>query len=188
MQTYFHLIAVVQLGLYRGQAEAAFQRMEATWGPLRWSLLLRMSTVRIIALELRARAALAAAAQVTGKERERRLRLAEALAARLPREGAACADGFAALLRAGAEALRSHTTEAHELAVQAERAFDKAAMKLHVAASRRLQGLCLKGDEGTARIESARETMAAMGVRRPDQFAAMLAPGPGFTVSQGTIS
>jgi len=188
LQTYFHLLAVVQLGLYRGQGEAAFQRMEASWMPLRRSLLLRMSTVRVVALELRARAALAAAAQATGDERELRLRLVDELALRLPRERATPADGFAALLRAGVQAVRSRNAEACRLAEEAERAFDKASMKLHVAASRRLRGLCVGGAEGTALVDGARQAMIAAGVRRPDRFAAMLAPGPGFASSNETMS
>ena len=110
-QTYIHQLASVQLRLYSGRAEAAFQRMEQTWGPLRWSLLLRISTLRIEAWELRGRVSIAAAAEVSGSERERRLRLVEALATRLVGERSACSDGLSALLRAGAQSLRSRTED-----------------------------------------------------------------------------
>ena len=164
VQTYFHLLATVQLCLYRGQVEPAFQKMEQSWKPLRWSLLLRVGVIRVQALETRGRAALAAAAAVTGEERERRLRRVEDVVLRLPREGTAWAKGYAELLRAGAEALRSHGPEANRLAQEAERTFAGASMKLHVAASQWVQGVCVGGEEGAALVEVARRAMAAAGV------------------------
>ena len=180
LQTYFHMLAAVQLDLYRGRAEAALRTMERGWGPLRWSLLLRVGVIRILALELRGRVLLAAATQATGKERERRLRRMEALATQLPREGSACSAGYAALLRAGAQALRGDKQQAQRLAEAAESAFDRASMKVHVAASRWLHGACVGGAEGAALVDGARGAMAAAGIRRPDRFMAMLAPGPSF--------
>jgi tRNA A-37 threonylcarbamoyl transferase component Bud32 len=176
-QTYIHQLASAQLCLYTGRGEDAFQKMEQTWGPLRWSLLLRISTLRIEAWELRGRASLAAASEATSRERERRLRLAETAAGRLVGERSACSDGLSALLRAGVQSLRHRAKEAIELARQAERAFEAASMGLHVAASRWFLGACLGGADGGALADRAREAMASAGIRRPDRFAAMLAPG-----------
>jgi hypothetical protein len=180
LQTYWHALAAVQLALYRGQGEAAFEEMERTWRPLHRSLLPRVSTVRIEASEIRGRAALAAAGGAADRERERRLRLVEAIAGRLRRAATAWATGHAALLHAGACALRSRPVEARRLAHEAESAFSAGSMKLHSAASRWLGGACAGGDEGARMVAGARDAMTAVGVQRPEYFAAMLAPALRF--------
>jgi hypothetical protein len=176
VQTYFHLLATAQLSLYRGAAEEALRRMEESWRPLRWSLLLRVSVIRVQALDFMGRVALAAAERATGKERERRLRLAEGHAAQLARLGYACSDGLAALLLAGARIQRSRLDEAAVLAREAVRAFEAAQMKLHVAVGRWYEGQCTGGEAGAQIVAQARRTMEAAGVRRPELFGVVLAP------------
>jgi hypothetical protein len=109
-----------------------------------------------------------------GTERTQLLLAAEAIAKRLACEGYGVSDGFAAQLRAGVLAQRGHREEAMRSAELAQRAFEGASMKLHAAASRWCQGVLL-GD--AARVAEARKVFESEGVRRPDRFAAMLAPG-----------
>ena len=42
------------------------------------------------------------------------------------------------------------------------------------------------GDEGAVLIDGARAAMVAAGIRRPDRFAAMLAPGQTFASGEAT--
>ncbi|MEI7891797.1 MAG: protein kinase [Myxococcales bacterium] len=174
LQRYFHMIGRAQLELYRGDRKAAVAWMEGHWTALRRSLLLRMSIIRLTAWDLRGRASLAYASKLQGTERTQLLLAAEAIAKRLACEGYGVSDGFAAQLRAGVLAQRGHREEAMRSAELAQRAFEGASMKLHAAASRWCQGVLL-GD--AARVAEARAVFESEGVRRPDRFAAMLAPG-----------
>lgn len=181
VMTFYHLMSSAERDLYRGQSQAALEAVTMEWGRLRKSLLFRaVAIIRIQALDLRGRASLGFATQVSGKDRESRIGLAEAMAARVAREGTALSQGLAALLRAGSEAARFSPEKACHWAQEAERAFRKASMKLHVEASRWLRGTCRGGDEGAALVESARDAMVAIGIRQPDRFAAMLTPGIWF--------
>ncbi len=172
-----HLMAGAQTELYCGRAASASALVERAWPRLRRSLLTRVSIMRLVAWALRGRVRLARASEVVGREREDHLRLVEALARRLGREGYALAEGHCAQLRAGAHAVRGDTASAARHAEQAERAFAAASMKVHGAASRLFRGTLLRGEEGDALTAQATEVLASEGIRRPERFAAMLAPG-----------
>jgi hypothetical protein len=55
--------------------------------------------------------------------------------------------------------------------------FTEAEMKLHAACARRRKGELLGGDRGLALIAEADAAMEAQGIRKPQQWADMYAPG-----------
>ncbi|MEI7893320.1 MAG: hypothetical protein WCI05_09515 [Myxococcales bacterium] len=77
-------------------------------------------------------------------------------------------------MRTGVLALRGQREQAARSAEEAQQIFDGASMRLHAAASWWSQGVIL-GD--AARSREARLVFEVEGVRRPERFAAMLAPG-----------
>jgi hypothetical protein len=174
IQSYFYLNGRAQIELYRDDPKEALVWIEGQWTTLRRSLLLRIGLLRLMAWDLRGRVSLACAAKLQGTERKQRLAEVEAIAKRLAREGYRCSDGFAALLRTGVLALRGQREQAARSAEEAQQIFDGVSMRLHAAASRWSQGVLL-GD--AARSREARLVFEGEGVRRPERFAAMLAPG-----------
>ena len=62
LEHFYELVALTNADLYEGRAADALARVSARWGALRGAMLLRIETVRIRCLDMRARCALAAAA------------------------------------------------------------------------------------------------------------------------------
>src|SRR5207249_5524543 len=73
LQHYSSLVALAQIELYTGDYEVAWQHIEGQVKPLEKSMLLRIQSLHIDSMQLRARLALASA---LGDQRERRLRIA----------------------------------------------------------------------------------------------------------------
>jgi tetratricopeptide (TPR) repeat protein len=175
VQSWFHFLCRTQLELYRDDRKEALLWVERQWKPLARSLLMRVSLIELKAWDLRGRVFLASAANNSqGSEGRQRLLAVEAIARRLARLGYGVSDGFAAQLRTGVLTLRGQRDEAARSAEEAQRAFERASMKLHAAASQWTQGVLL-GD--TTRIADARAVFEGEHVRCPERFVAMLAPG-----------
>lgn len=176
LQHFLDIVARVHADLYRGDGAAAHRYIEDGWKALEDSMVLRIQIVRVVCEHLRGAAALSAAA----KARDRAPLVAAAVRAarRIEGEHLGWAAGLAALLRAGARAtegqrgaaVRGHLEEAIAGA-------EAAGMSAFAVAARRALGLERGGAEGRAIVEQADVELAARGVKRPDRFAAMLAPG-----------
>src|SRR5262249_7499550 len=65
-QHYFELVARAHVDIYREDGVAAWRRLKSTWPALKSAFLLRLQSLRVELLHLRARCALAAAASAGG--------------------------------------------------------------------------------------------------------------------------
>ena len=174
-QHFGHLVAAVQIALYQGDGESAWRRVGESWPRLERAMIRRIAMVRVQAHDLRGRAALLAAeSSDDGGKRRRRLRRAARDAQRLEREPMPWARAHGALLRAATAALRGRHDQVRAPLELARELFETAGMPIHrLIVERRLAQHF--GD--TAAVADADVALRELGIRRPDRFAAMLAPG-----------
>ena len=165
-----------EVDLYVGQAERAYGTMRRDAPALAKSFLVNGQFVRILTTELRGRCAIASA-EADPRHRPGRISEGQRLARKLDREGMQYAALFAAILRAGAAAVRADEAVATEWLHVAIRIADEEQMLLHAAAARCALGALLGGDRGRDLTRRGHEAMEVLGVRAPARFAAMLVPG-----------
>ncbi len=170
------LWAAVQIELYRGDGQAAWELLERHWPALAGSLLLRVQFVRASMRSLRARAALAAA--TTAPDPGPLLRSARQDAVRLSREGLPWCVAYARLMSGLLAVFQGNFRLARANLTDAADRFDAAGMGLCAAATRRRLGLFLGGDEGHALVSSADAWMASQAIENPEKMAGMYAPDP----------
>ncbi len=176
-QHFGHLFADVQVALYEGRGRAAWQRVEERWGELAQSRIQRIEMVLVQSHDLRGRAALAAACETEDRRlRRRRLATATAAARRLERAGSSWALGLASLLRAGAATLAGERGAVVARLELAETAFAGSDMALYAAVARRRRAQISRTDT-VPLVALADQTLVNLGVRRPERWSAMLAPG-----------
>jgi len=171
---YSDLMARVEMELYCGDSQAAWDQLQKRWPALSGSLLPRVQSVFIESRHLRARCALALAA--TGKKGPF-LEIAQRDARTIEREGTAWGDPLALLIRAAIVASRGRHQAAVSMLLAAEKGFEAAGMGLFRAAARRRRGELLAGDEGRVLVESADALMTAQKIRNFGRMTAMLSPG-----------
>jgi hypothetical protein len=162
LQHWFFAFAHAQIDLYEGRPEPAYERACTSFVGLGKSFLLRIEHTRVEALLLRGRCALACG-NIGG---------AEADARRIARRGLVWAAPAAALLRAGAAAQRGDRSRAATLLGEAAEGFERAEMAGFAAVARHRLGELTGGD-----VAASEEWMRRQGVRNPERFTAMLAPG-----------
>ena len=171
LQRYFAFIAQTNVDLYQGEAGAAFRRVQAYWPALDASLWLRAEVVRIDNHVYRARCALAALARGVEVGRARETIKADLKA--LEAEVAPWARPNALQFRGTLAHIAGETPRAVSLLTEAEAAFVAVDMPLHAAAvSLRASAL-----QTSAPSEDALARIVALGARRPEAMADMLAPG-----------
>jgi len=175
LQSWYELSGQVETLLYEGAAGGAREHLLARWPALEESLFLRIQTIRINSLHLRARTAIAAAAAATGQEPL----LAEAArdVRRIEREEMPWGDALARLLLAGIASIRGDPGEAVAHLASAEEMLEAADMALYASVSRSRRGVLTAGEAGRALAASAADAMRAQGIRDPDRMADMWAPG-----------
>jgi tetratricopeptide (TPR) repeat protein len=174
LQHYSSLVALAQIELYTGDYEVAWKHIEAQWRPLEKSMLLRIQGLRIDAMQLRARLALASA---FGKERERRLKMAEGLADKIEHENMGYANPLATLIRAGLAKQQGDLAHALILTEKALKEFEAADMRLYAVAARRRLGEMLGGDRGLQLVAQTEEWMTKQQIKNPARMINLLAPG-----------
>jgi hypothetical protein len=170
IQHWWSLIANVEISLYSGQNQAAWDLLATEWPKLKRSFLMRVQYIRIESLYHRAAAALA----VGGDDM---LKLAEGDARNIQREHMPWSDPLAQLLQAAVTAAREDRETAANLLRAAEAGFEAADMALYAAAARRRRGDVIGGDDGRRLIENVDAWMSHQNVRNPASMTAMLAPG-----------
>jgi hypothetical protein len=171
---HFHaLCAEVNTHLYLGRPEEAWALVTGQWPVLRRSGLLRMQTLHIASLELRARCALALAsgpgALVDGAVRDLQA---------IEKQKTPYGNALALRLQAMEALVLNRPEEASALCFQAEIAFQACDMGLQAAVARRCRGL-LDGRPGADHLEAAEKWMRGQGIQNPVRYAAMLAPRVG---------
>jgi serine/threonine protein kinase/tetratricopeptide (TPR) repeat protein len=174
LQHYTSLVALTQIELYTGDFEVAWKHIETQVKPLEKSMLLRIQVLRIDAWQLRARVALASA---FGKDRDRRLRLAETLADKITSENMAFSNPYAKLIQAGVARRRGHDAQAIRLLEQAVHEFDVARMKLYAMVARRRLGELINDDRGRELTRQTDEWMNRQQIKNPAKFTDLMAPG-----------
>jgi tetratricopeptide (TPR) repeat protein len=178
IQHFRHLLAQVQIALYTGDSDEAMRLVNARWGDLHRSTAHRIQLVRIIALDLRGRAALAAA-RTNASERPALLRLARRQAAALEREKAHWANPLAALLGGLVRVARDDPEGAITSLRSAIAGFDAAEMALHGwAARRRLADLVTRA-EAEPLLAAADGWSERERIANPARLLSMVAPAPG---------
>ena len=177
LQHWYALTGEAESLLYTGAGSAAVRLIGERWDALRRSFLLRVQSVLIHSLFLRARAGIAVAGGAERRSSPDHLSSAEADARRIERERTPWGDALARLLRAGIASVRGDRTAALDYASAAERELSVADMALHAAAARRRRGQLEPGKDGDALVAAADGWMASQGIRKPAGMAAMLAPG-----------
>ena len=178
-QHYGEMLATTEIALYAGRGPDAWSGVTQRWGHLRRSLLLRVQSVRIESLFLRARAALAAAAdpRVTPAGRLSLTRSAARDARRLVRVGGVWARSLSDLILSGVAMRNGRQAEAIAGLQRAESGFERSGMTLYLAATRRRRGELVGRPEGDRLIAEADGWLGDAGIRNVERFVAMLAPG-----------
>jgi hypothetical protein len=176
LQHYTSLVALAQIELYTGDTEVAWKHIEGQLKPLEKSMLLRTQGLRIDALHLRARLALASA---NGRERNRRLRIAEVTADQIARENMPWSNPLASLIHAALAKQSGDISRAEASASQAVSGFEAADMALYAAAARRRLGELVSGDRGRELIDQAEEWMSRQQIKNPAAVTNLMAPGFG---------
>ena len=166
-----HFLAMEQIEQYAGDGRAAWKRVEETWPALRRSLLLKIGSVRLLALQLRANSALLA------RSGSAIPRVAIRDAARIGRMKTGGAKPVAQLIQAAVLVKRGDTEAAVALLKTAATGFDDGEMAIHAAATRHRLGELVGGEEGRRMVDAARAVMLAQRVNSPARVTAMLVPG-----------
>jgi eukaryotic-like serine/threonine-protein kinase len=172
-----HLLAVTDAAkceLYRGNAAAAWNVIDGAWKAAEHSM--GWQFTRVMAFYFHAGAAVALARQQPS-ERERLLAVARQEAQVVHQEGRHYARGVAGILRAGVAMTEGQPEAALRELEEAIAGFTEAEMTLHAACARRRKGELLGGDRGLSLIAEADGVMEAQGIRKPQQWADMYAPG-----------
>lgn len=178
----YALWARAQIALYRGQPEVAWRTFAADERLLRRSGLLRLDSIQTLLLQPRTQAALLLVRVPRTSARERRVLLGHVDAALswldAPERRALTPfyGGLAHALRASLVSLGGRADDAASLWAQAEADFAASDMKLHAAVARRRRGEVLDGPSGRVLIDEADARAAALGVRVPARFAALVMP------------
>jgi hypothetical protein len=152
MQHWYELRARMDLALYEGEREAAWDLWSAAEGALKKSFLQRAQTIRTESLWMVGRAAVA-----RGKDSD----VAEKAARALDKEGVGYGKVWAAMLRAGVSRRKELLEDVVKVAERHELAMCAAAARM------------LLGDV------HGEEAMAANGVKQPARVVSMLLPGFG---------
>jgi hypothetical protein len=166
------LSAQVQIALFCGKGDEAWQYLQRNWSKVVRSELLRIQFLRVMQLQLRARSALAVA--LNERRPEPLLRAVERDAGRLERERKPYAQAMAALLRAGVAAARGQKERAVKWLAKAVIDFEAVDMRLYAAAARYRQSELL-ADERL--LSHASSWMNEQEIQNPSRMTAMLAPG-----------
>jgi eukaryotic-like serine/threonine-protein kinase len=180
-----HLVEMhnqVEISLYEGDSQHAFELIDGRWEALRESLLLRIQTLKIQMHSLRARAALAAASAETSPRRKKLLlNLAERDRRVIEGEGAVWGCALAALIGAGAEWLSGRRNQALIELARAEKQSRDAGMHLHRATARYCHGRLLASEGGLQQEEAAYAELRAEGIAKPKLLIRIVAPGFGWS-------
>ncbi|HEX5661827.1 MAG TPA: hypothetical protein VFX59_31765, partial [Polyangiales bacterium] len=168
---YYITLGLAELDMYEGQPAASLARLNAEWK--RGALLRNIQHARIELRGLRGRLCLAQAAVARDPAL---LRNARDEAKALARERSPWPVALATLLQASLASFEQHA-RAEPLLRDAAARFTAIGMKLHAAAAEYRLGQLLAGDQGSQLVQASESTIRGCGVKRPERFVRLLAPG-----------
>jgi hypothetical protein len=178
---YLHLLACVNISLYRGDAAGAWRRLMRQWPRVISSMTLQVQNFRVTLLHLRARCALALAASAeptpSWMKREALLLAARRDARLLAKEDVAWAPALSLSIEGGAAAASGQTPRAIAMLSGAAVAYTGLGMKLHAASADHERSRLLSGDEARTLLRNAERWMVDEHVSRSERLAATLVPG-----------
>jgi len=172
------LLAQGLIDLYAGDGEAAHRHISEIWPVLERSLVLRIRSVRVRCLRMRAACAIGAAQ--TADDPKPLLAIAERYAKRMERErhySVLSNKARAKVLRAGIEVTRGSRTAAIAHLSDAIAWFEECRSALWIAMAQRLKGELVGGTEGRALREQSDAWMASERIVDPARITAAFAPG-----------
>jgi tetratricopeptide (TPR) repeat protein len=173
------LWAGVQIELYCGAGQCAWNLIRQAWPALERSLLLRVQFIRTSMYFLRARAALAAAAELRNSSpavAHTLLSGSARAARRLEREKMPCPAAYARMIRGGLAALHGDLPHAALRLGEAVDLFEAVDMRLCAVSVRRRLGELTGGDSGQEAIGRADQWMRDQKIQNPARMAAMIVP------------
>jgi serine/threonine protein kinase/tetratricopeptide (TPR) repeat protein len=177
-QHQYALRARVDTHLYSGDGPAALRLIEEQYPRLKRSFLLRAQMNNIMFLDYRGRALLMAAqCESDGARREERWRAAEQDARGILKEKNGWGEPLAQLLMASIAAARGSRDDAIDVLTSAEAGFETADMRAHLAVASARRGALIGGERGRELIAEAESWLTGQGIRRPEHWKRMLAPG-----------
>ena len=174
-QHYNHVLTSIQVHLYCGRAEQAWQLIAGNWASIKRTMLLRIQWTRLEAFYARARCALLMAA--AGRDVQRFLGIVRQDVRRIERENMPWSNPLALTLAAAAAHIEKRSDDARTCLAASIAGFERADMLLYAAVSRRRLGELTTDDSGGELIRQADGWMAARGVRNPARMARLIAPG-----------
>lgn len=178
LQHYWHLTALAEIALYRGDSHKAWEIHQNGWPKVLATQILRIQYTFIEAWHWRSRTALAAALAEPDTATAREcLRVVEQGIRHLEKENLPYANPLAQLVRAGVATIKEDRSRAIEHLVKAAAGFEAANMGLFAVVSRRCRGQLLGRAEGRSFLSDADRWMHEQGIQNPERMAAMLAPG-----------
>jgi tetratricopeptide (TPR) repeat protein len=167
------LLGEIEAGLYLGEPDGPWNRLQREWSALKRSRVLALPTTNAMIRLARGRLALAMAIRCTGSERERFLRLTRSEAQTIERRGPPWSKGFVNLLRAGLASFERAGDLAQQNLEAAERHLREAGLEGHqMAAAWRLAQL-----RGQAPGSELEEWVRREEVAEPHRIADMVTPG-----------
>ena len=179
---YLHLLACVNISLYRGDAGAAWKRLVSEWPRVLSSMSFQVQNFRVTLRHLRARCALAlvtsaGASARAWPRREALLWVARRDARHLAHEDVAWASALAHSIEAGLGAAAGDRARAITELASAAQAYRGVDMALHAASADHERSRLLGGDDGRALLRRAEAAMIDEQVSRSERLAATLIPG-----------
>lgn len=179
---YLHLLACVNIALYRGDARAAWNRISTHWPRIKTSMTLQVQNFRVTLRHLRARCALALATSTdegrpSRPGREALLFVARRDARLIAREDVLWAPALALSLEGGLSAASKDVTGARAHLESAAGAYRAVDMHLHAAAADHERSRLLGADAGRTLLRRAETWMIDENVVRSERLAALLVPG-----------
>jgi len=172
VQSCLGLVARIEIELYRGHGQAAWQRITNEWSDFVGSLMARIQHARLQLHYSRARSGLLAAFQ--GADPKTTLKTAERDARRMEREQRPWGTAQGHVIRAGLASYANDDASVMAHLQQALELFEKGDSWLQAAATRRQIGRLPGGDEGL--VQQADEWMLQQGVNNPARIADMYVP------------
>ncbi|HEY5951599.1 MAG TPA: protein kinase [Kofleriaceae bacterium] len=165
-QHWYELDARAEIAMYDHTVERDLPELQPLFDGLERSVLLRLSTVRAMALWLRGRLSLCVGDDKGARQAASRLSKIDDQRARV----------YSAMLQAGIAGRARDATATAKLRLATELG-EQHELRLHAAASRFQLGTLLGGSEGAAHVEAAEQLMLAEGVAKPARFASWFVPG-----------
>ncbi|MBX7222078.1 MAG: protein kinase [Blastocatellia bacterium] len=177
IQHFFYLAAQIEIELYAGNGQRAWEQLSVRWKEFSKSLLFRVQTLLIEFHYLHARSGLSAWATETDPAKKHLyVKEAERDAIRIEKERMEWCRGIPEVIRAGIALTQGQPSRAIELLEAAEIHFQAADMKLHATAAQYRRGQLLGGSAGQVLLERAQDWMQRQEIENPKRMVDMLVP------------